>query len=145
VAFNSGAVLDRLKTICDGLSVNGLTPQVTVGAPEYVEQRISIYITVGSQPIQDVAGGLIQRDGTYFIGFAYRVATAEEAAERALAEFLDEFSMAFYADRAAGFGGAAESGAIDFSLADEPQYEVNASTEFRVYPVIARFKQSANI
>lgn len=114
---------------------------IAMGTPEGLGRQAAGYVTLGSaQPIDRAAGGLIERMVECHIVFGYRVKGAEETAELAVADAVDDFTLAFYAsDRK--LGGVGESAEIDFGLVGSAEYEQIAGQEFRLYPIVVRVKQ----
>lgn len=139
--------MSALITMMQGIS--GMQ-EVHRGVPEGFGRTVNAYVAVGPQTPIDKAGGLLQRETTFFVGLGYEVAQAEATAEDTLADMLDAFLTQFYADRknSAGLFAKAtthvESGELDLSLAGTPQYQVMAGQEFRVFPILVRVTQQAN-
>lgn len=139
MALNTQAVADALVAVLSGLSGIGA---VQIGVPESTSPRVSAYVTMGSQPNERKATGLVRRNARYFVLFAYRVDKAETKAETTLMGLVDAFLAALYADLT--LGGACKSIEIDTGLADTPDYQLRADKEYREYPVIVTAAQDAN-
>jgi hypothetical protein len=139
MSFNTLAPAQRLLAILGGLS--GLHG-AQIGAPEKVDSRVTAYISMGSQQPTRKAQGLVQRQGRYFVMFAYRVDGNEGAAETTLMGLVDAFLMALYADLT--LAGTCKSIEIDIGLADEPYYRLTNGQEYREYPVVIAATQQAN-
>lgn len=137
--FNTKAPLLQLVTILDGIAA---IQQIYTGAPESVGPRLCAYVTVASQTIVDKATRVLQREGRYTVGLAYAVEGNEGAAEQALADALDAFITAVYADRT--LAGTVYDARLDFALADSPEYQVAAGMETRVFPVVVVTTQRQN-
>lgn len=124
-------------------SVSGLQA-VQKGAPESYTNRVMAHVSLGAGRTVDKAGGLIQHEQNYFIGFGYRVQGAEATAEDVLAAAVASFIAAFYAERKTS-GSMFASAVLDLSMADEPQYQPVAGQEVRIYPVVVVTTQQANV
>jgi hypothetical protein len=141
MAFDSTSPLTALAALLTGLSG---VQAVHTGVPESLGARVSAYVTLAAQRVQDkAASGLLQREADYFVGIGYRVAGAEATAEADLAALLDAFIAAVYADRT--LSGTVASAGLDLTLANSPQYQAVAGVEFRVYPVIVHTTQRATV
>lgn len=141
MAFDTGAVLSRIVTLLTNAGVQ----QVYTGAPESLSKRVSAYVAVVGQQVSDKPAGVLRREARYFVGLGYRVSGAEATAETDLATFLDAFLTAFYADRETRLNGTCTNCWLDLSLADDPQYQVTAGQEFRLYPFIVIAVQQQNV
>jgi len=139
MAFSAKSPLQRLKTILSGLT--GVQAAYE-GVPESLPYAVSAYVTLGGQDPKDIAGGLRSRWANYRVTFAYRVGGAELTAEEALADILDLFEAALYADRT--LAGTVESLEADWSGADEPRYVPVVGVEYREFPVMVKVKQQRN-
>ncbi len=142
MAWNTATQLAALKTLVEGLPGIGT---VYIGVPESLSTRVCAYITMGGQETDDKrGGGLVECRPRYRVTFGYRVAGAEATAEIALADIVDAFKTAFYADRKDPTTVLRGQG-LDLSAGEAPQYQTIAGMEFREYPVVVIAKQEANV
>jgi hypothetical protein len=131
VSLATKDVLNHLVTMVQGIS--GIQDGHK-GIQESLDPTVSISVSVGAQVISDKATQLLQREMSFFLEFAYRVAGAEADAEDVLADALDSFIALWLADRT--LGGLCTSSRLDFSLTSEPIYRPTAGQEFRVFPLL---------
>lgn len=117
---------------------------VIQGEPLSLPASVSAYVNIGTpRPVDQRTSGLIMIETEYLVTFGFRVAgTDESGPELKLCAAIQEFILAFYADRKAGsLGGTVESMELDFSPAGLPEFRPVAGQEFRLFPVIVRVKQ----
>lgn len=131
MAFSNSAVLTQLNSTLAALSGMGVSQ---IGAPESVGPRVSAYVTLGSQSVSRIAGGLVQRESRFFCMFAYRLDGAEATAETTLAAAVDAFMQAIQDDLT--LGDNVETTEVSSHAADEPDYQLRAGKEYREYPVM---------
>lgn len=108
--------------------------KVYEGVPEAFGQSITAYITVTGQELIDQRNGILRDNSSYFIGLGYKVAGAEKDAERKLAAGLADFIDKYYVYRRSKVGDYRLH--INMSLANAPEYQLVAGTEYRVYPIL---------
>ncbi len=136
MAYNSGSVATQILAVLNGLSGMGAAQ---IGAPESVGPRVAAYVTLGSQSVTRIAGGLAQRETRFFVLFAYRVDGAETTAETTLMSLVDAFTQAIQDDLT--LAGTVFTTEIDSQAADEPDYQLRAGKEYREYPVMLTVSQ----
>lgn len=137
MTFQAREALEAVRSLAAGST----SFTISTGTPENLGRAAAGYVTLGpAQPVDRAAGGLIERTVDCHIVFGYRVKGAEETAELAVADAVDEFTLAFYAsDRTlSGVGTSAE---LDFGLVGSAEYEQIAGQEFRLYPIVVKVKQ----
>ena len=141
MAIDLQSPLDNLVTMLTGLSV---LQAVQKGAPRTWTKRVTAFVTLGAGRVVDKAGGLIQHQQNYFVGFGYAVEGAEDDAEDTLCSAVADFIAAFYAERKTS-GSMFASAVLDLSKADEPDYQPVAGQEIRIYPCVVSMTQQANV
>jgi hypothetical protein len=110
------------------------------GAPASIGNKVAAYVGLGPQILTlRTAGGSVRREASYFVGFAYRVEGAPDAAEATVCTLLDAFLRVIYADLT--LGGTVKAAELDLALSRQPQYHLLASQEFRVYPLLVTCMQ----
>ena len=83
--------------------------------------------------------GVLEREISYLVRFAARSKGKEDEAEDALADFLDQFQEAFYADPT--LGGTVRDATLDLTLVGSPEYQPWVGQEHREYPLAVNAKQ----
>ena len=141
MALDIQTPLDNLVTILQGISD---LQAVQKGAPRAWTKRAMAFVTLGAGRVVDKAGGLIQHQQNYFVGFGYAVEGAEDDAEDTLCSAVAAFIAAFYAERKTS-GSLFASAVLDLSKADEPDYQPVAGQEVRMYPCLVMMTQQANV
>lgn len=116
--------------------------QVYKGAPKNIDAKVSAFLNLTGQTFTDKAVGVVQRTTYFYIGWAYRVADAQDNAELVLAAWVDSFASQFYANRK--LQGTVDTADLDFSIAMQPQYQMTAGREFRIYPCLVIAKQTSS-
>lgn len=129
----SKAALDAILAL---LAATAGTQAVFKGIPETIAEKVTGSVSVGDRDPRDKAAGYHETDVNFFVQFAYRVAGAEAAAEDTLANWLDAFEDAWFADRT--LNGTVRTSALDFSLSAVPTYRPTPGAEFRLYPVVVK-------
>ena len=132
MVFDATAPLSALQALVAALP--GMQ-EVYIGIPASRDGRVAATVTLAGHPVEDKATGQLIRRGRYFITFGYRVDDDAQSAELTLAALVDALQTAWSGDRT--LGGACASCTLDFSLADKPEYQLDAAQENRVYPIIA--------
>ena len=140
MALDTAAPLARLVTVLEGLPGIG-AGSVYTGVPESIGPRVAAYVALGGQRFDTETTNTLQREATYFVGFAYAVEGSEATAETTIAGLLDAFQAALLTERETGMGGLVDSVGWEFSLGDGPEYTPVAGSEFRLYPVLVRVTQ----
>lgn len=138
MALDAVGPLNRLVDVLEALP--GMEA-VYVGVPESIGGRAGAYVALGGSDVTDEATNLVQRRLRYFVGFAYAVEGHEEAAEPAIAGFLDGFQAALLTERDTRMGGLVDSVEWNFALGDSPEYQPIAEREYRVLPVVVTVTQ----
>ncbi len=139
MALNLAGPLGKITDLLEGLS--GIQA-VYRGVPENIGSRVSAYVTLGGQTVDEMAFGVHRRRASYFIAFVYRIQGAEADAENALCSLLDAFIAAVLADPT--LGGTVWDSTLDLSLASDPRYQLIAGQEFRLYPLLLTVEQEAS-
>lgn len=140
MSFDADAVLTALAT---RLAATTGVGAVYVGVPEAPGDELVATVSLAGATLhraKTVSGTWI-RGLRYRIEFSRRVTGEEEAAERAIAAALDDFTDRMLADLDLG-GACASAADIDLSQADAPEYRVVAGLEERVYPVVVTATQT---
>jgi len=138
-AWSTVGPLNALVTLLGTLSGSGLQTVYT-GVPESFSHQVSAYVTAGAQEISNkTTGGLMQREQSYRVVFAYAVDKAEATAETTVCALIDAFVNAVFADRT--LGGTLEALVVDASGADDPVYIRVSGEEIRSYVVVIRGTQ----
>lgn len=114
--------------------------RVYKGAPESFDTQVSCWAGVGPQPAFNAGTELVGHEVRVYVEFSYAVAGQEAAAEQTLANFLDGFKRAFYADR--NLGGVWEAGDIELDVEGRPAYETRGGIEGRVFPLFVVGRQT---
>lgn len=138
--FAAGAMLQYVATLVTNLT--GIQ-QVFIGVPESIGARVSAYATLGDLTPRRKANQLAYRDPRVLVTFAYRVQGAEQTAELAIGNLVDELTAAIYADES--LGGTSQAAEMDMSMNDQPAYMAVAGTEFRRYLVLITGRQTATV
>lgn len=138
MGFDATAPLDYLAALVAGLpGVQG----VVTGVPESITPRVSAYVTLGGATVLVKNTGAVSlRTQRYVVTLCYRVAGAEDTAERTLAGVFDALLGALDDDKT--LGGAVHSSQADASLADAPAYAVVAGQEYRLLPIVVSTTQT---
>jgi hypothetical protein len=140
VAYSLAPVAARLVTILTGLS--GLSAAaVGYGPPMTLDQRITAWVSVGSQPTTPKTTGIMARDSRLFVLFEIRIDGDQAAAELLLMPLIDAFMAAIYVDLT--LAGTCRGVELDTGLSESPEYQVRAGKAVRQYPVIVTVRQYA--
>jgi hypothetical protein len=133
VALDLVAPLTALVGVLESapLAAAGLQ-QTYRGVPESPGPQVAAYVALSTQRLVDKAGGLVQREARYRVGFVYAVAGAEATAETTLAAVVDAFLLAVLPERRTNLGGTVDQLSLDLSGGGEPQYVTMAGQEFRL-------------
>jgi hypothetical protein len=137
-AFASAPALNALAALLGGIPQ---VQSVTLGIPDYRQNRLSASIALGSMQPDDEATQLLTRTIRINVIFYYRLdmetgMPVEANAELSLASAIDAFTIAFYEARPSAIFGTLRQVAMDFSPADTPDYQLAAGREARVYPIL---------
>jgi alpha-D-ribose 1-methylphosphonate 5-triphosphate synthase subunit PhnG len=141
VAFelDAVAVLERLQVLADALP----TVQAAVlGIPETWAAQLTAAVTLAGQDVakgDDEVAGTIERDTRFLVQFGYSTDGDEAAAELALAAAVDAFLPAVRGD--AEMQRLLAGLTADAPMADTVEYQLFASQEVRLYPVLVRGQQ----
>lgn len=113
------------------------------GVPNTLAKGVNAYIAATAQNPKDVASsGLIENEATFFVGLSYAIRdSAEGTAERQLMVALTALIKALIIARRTKLDGTCDTLSWDFSLANDPAYQVSAAREFRIFPVLVRIIQ----
>lgn len=137
--FDSVAALNAAKAFLDGLSI-----ETVIGVPESFAAGVSAYVADGPRQIRDRGtNDYMEQTQTIFCCIGYRVNGAEANIELALAAKGDEIVRRWVLDRRGGLGffAVSQSAELDFSIQNDPRYQILAGQEFRIYPFLIRFSQ----
>lgn len=143
MTFSTSIGLTKIREMLD--AVPGL--EVHVGLPESFTTSTTSFVTMAGQRVyQKTVGSLWQREARYFVGFAYTVEGAEEAAELAIADYVDELIRATILLRnALAASQDATNVTLDLGMGDTPDYQAQLGVEVRIYPAIITFTQQEQI
>jgi hypothetical protein len=130
-AGKTKAVLNQILAILNATAGMQLTYK---GVPESPGAKVTASVSVGDAEPNDKMAGYHEITSSFFVEWAYRVATAEANAEDVLADWRDSFVDAWLADRT--LNNTCRTSTLDFSLARTPAYRPIAGAEFRVSPVV---------
>ena len=135
--FNAAAPLAVLKTMVAGLP--GMQDTFT-GIPQARDARVTASISLAGAPVVDKFTGMTQRHVRYTIILACRLDDDESGSETIIAGLVDAFQTAWLANRT--LSNTCNSCTLDFSMADRPEYQMDAAQEQRTYPIIADCTQT---
>jgi hypothetical protein len=146
-AFASGPALLAVAALLRG--IEGLQG-VTMGIPDYRQNRVSASVALGSMAPDTKAASLLRRTIRIGVIFYYRLdeetgQPVEANAEVTLAQVIDRFTVAFFEARPSAIFGTLRNVELDFGPADNPEYQMAAGREARVYPIIVSGDQYQNI
>jgi hypothetical protein len=132
--FSASPVMNALMYLIG--TIRGLQ-SVTKGIPEARATRTSASVTGGSmQPYHKAGATLLQRDFRFLVVFFYRVQGAQPDAEDAMLSAVDAFTVAFFRAEPGELFGTLRNMELDTSPADNPDYQIAAGQEVRVYPIV---------
>ncbi len=144
MAFNTAEQLARVVALLQGADMIAAGLQdVVVGVPKAPDYKLSAFVTLGGQAIQDQAAGLVYCDASIRVTFVYRTGGDVATAETALAEVVDAFKTAFYASRKTD--AVLRGMRLDLSIAGSPRYETVSGQEYREWPCMLYGRQEATI
>lgn len=129
--FDTVGPLNYLYSMTQGLT--GMQ-SVFKGVPLSLPTTVSAYLTVGGQRVYYKATDLLQKEQRYMVTFGYSVAGGAAPAEEGMTLLIDRFTYALYADQT--LGDTVHTAELDFTLADEPQYQGIAGANVRRYPIV---------
>jgi hypothetical protein len=143
VSFNSVDSINEIRDML--LSIVGL--EVHVGVPESYSTTTTAVLTFGGQRVyQKTVGSFWQRDARFFVGFCYAVEGAEETAELAIGNYVDELIRKVIAKRnELATTGQANNVTLEVGLGDTPDYQAQLGVEVRVYPAVITVTQQEQI
>ena len=140
MSFDTTGPLDAIKAMC--IALPGVQ-SVFVGVPKDFGAAVGVYITVGSQVIEDKANQLLQRRARYLLTFGYATGGNVEAAERAVAASVDIIATTLYGLRDQS-GHPLRNTELDLSLSDSAEYALYTGSEYRRFPVVITVIQQTN-
>jgi len=129
---------------------------VTVGAPESLTSNVQAYLQVGPSEIMARSTEVYRAATDLIVTFGYAVAGAEQTAEEALADALNELDRRVLQNRkgsvtgntltvTAMLDGSVESMDPPAPVAGFPDFALFAGQEVRLYPRVVRVYQEETI
>ena len=138
-AFNTPAVLNRLKALADAVP-SVATPKI--GAPLDWTVQVSAAVAMAGQSVGVEENGFLARESRFLVTFGYRIQQgATEPAELALAAIVDDFLRRAVGDTV--LRGLLIGLHVSAEVSDTVDYQIFAGQEVRLYACTVRGTQLA--
>ena len=133
------AVLERLRALAEALPA---VQAAVLGIPDSWEVQLTAAVTLAGLTAfhaEDDVPGALQREARFLVQLGYSTDGDEGGAEVALAAAVDAFQRSAYGDEQLNYLLASLS--VDAPQADQIEYQLFASQEVRLYPLVVRGRQ----